>query len=84
MRYNIKARLAVLGLKSRDLIEILRKNGFSRLSPQQFSSAINGSSVRPSDDKICAAADRELEKLERERGIKRDARENKEIAERAV
>ena len=68
MRYNIKVRLMQLGLRQKDIIEILRKNGFPRLSPPQFSAAISGASVKPSDDRICEAADRELERLEKERG----------------
>lgn len=61
--HQIKSRTAALGLKSRDLIEELRKRGIDT-TPQQFSSAITGYSITPKCLMITSAANEILTELE--------------------
>ena len=64
MRYNIKARLAMLGKRSTDVIAELRNYGIVA-TPSQFSNAINGRSYGPKDEQIAKVADEIVSKWER-------------------
>ena len=70
MRYRIKARLADLGMKSKDLIEILNKDYGLKIDASKFSLAINSGSGTRKQELICETADRVLTEIENDRNLK--------------
>jgi len=56
LRYNIKARLAQLGKKSKDVIQELEQRGID-IYPSDFSAAIGGKLKTPKADKVCEITD---------------------------
>jgi hypothetical protein len=64
LRYSIKARLAQLNKKSKDLIMELEKRGIKIYAPD-FSAAINGRLKTPKADLVCDIADQILREWER-------------------
>lgn len=62
-RYNIKGRLAMLGLSNRDMVAELNKNGV-KCSEVEFSQAINGG-TQPKQDLICDTANQLLSTKEK-------------------
>lgn len=67
MRYNIKSRIAALGLKSVDIINMLRDRGINTDS-STFSSSINGRRRTEKADTICEVTDVILTELENKKG----------------
>ena len=66
-RYNIKARLANLAKRSKDMVDELEKWGV-KTSNAEFSAAINRLADYKKCDLICETADKILTKWEEERG----------------
>lgn len=54
---NIKTRLLQAGLKQRDLLELLKKRGFSNLSDSLLSSAIHGRWTGKTADSVIVTID---------------------------
>ena len=63
-RYNIKARLAILGRTSKEVSDRINDMGI-KCSPPIFSAAINGVQM-PKCDKICEMADKIISEWEKE------------------
>ena len=59
MRFNIKARLAQLGKKSKDMVEELEKYGIEVFT-SDFSAAINGKLHTPKAERAVEVADKIL------------------------
>lgn len=65
--YNIvKSRIAALGLKNVDIIEIINKRYNEHITPCVFSSAIKASFKTPRQEKICDRVEEILTEKENE------------------
>ena len=65
--YNtIKARMAALGLKSKDIIEIINKRYNEHVSGSSFSDAIRSSYKFPRQEQICDWVEKILTEKENE------------------
>jgi len=67
---NIKARVAMLGLRSVDIIDMIRDAGIT-VGQDEFSKAIHGRLLTPKAELICETANKILDKIEKEMGVRR-------------
>lgn len=68
MNLNLKCRIVRLGLKQKDIAEIISTNG-RKVYPSEVNKAISGKECYPKSQAICNDIANLLTRLERERGL---------------